>query len=597
MKFAKHFPRITLKRKLLIYFVLISFIPTALISVYNYNSSSKAIEDEAGMYNHAVLQNMLELVDKQVEQVDYFTEGLLLNPDILSLLRRSPEEAMIEDELRLKMYLDLEEQFRYTSVASYMLAVLIIGDNGFINRNGPYALYYEPGLLQTSDWFAKSKENRKTMMLSSPIPNQAKASGEKVVIPVVRTINDIDRRDRVGSLVILLSEKLFGELIANRAGDSEEEVYLIDRGGHIVSSNKEEFVGAQLTNRSFMGRIADGDEPYFMINENNKAGLVVYQQSDKSGLTLIKVIPMNSIDQQKRNLKNTTLLLLFGTVCIAYLFSLFMTWNFARPIKDLIVNVKRIARGDFDQPLSQHAHDELGALSKHIQEMAAQIQVHIEDKLQEQEERRKSEIKMLQSQINPHFLYNTLSSIKWMASMQKADGIEEMAGSLGRLLHSAVGDLREKTPLSEELKMIDEYINIQRIRYKGKVKFEKQVASEELLDCPVLRFTLQPLVENAIFHGIEPKKGIGTIKILIERTDANLIIRVWDNGVGMEQEKIEEIVRSINHKPGDQRRSIGLLNVFNRIRLVYGADYGLDIASEVGMFTQVTISLPLEHTE
>jgi len=148
MKISKRFAAITLKKKLLIYFVLVSFIPAALISVYNYASAVKAIENDIGRYNDTVLTNLLGQAEKQIEQINYFTEGLLLNQEIIALLRRSPEEASIEDEKWLKVFLDLEEQFRYTSVASYMLALLIVGDNGFVNRNGPYALHYDVGKLK-----------------------------------------------------------------------------------------------------------------------------------------------------------------------------------------------------------------------------------------------------------------------------------------------------------------------------------------------------------------------------------------------------------------------------------------------------------------
>jgi two-component system sensor histidine kinase YesM len=186
------------------------------------------------------------------------------------------------------------------------------------------------------------------------------------------------------------------------------------------------------------------------------------------------------------------LLLLGSTIFLCWWFSLFLSDNFTRPIHF-------------------HNDNEINDLGQNIAKMARDIQRLLEESLRQEQEKRAVEIKMLQGQINPHFLHNTLNSIKWMAALQGADGIKEMTNCLGKLLEAVMGEVNQKITLAAELQILDDYLYIQRIRYKGKVDFKKVIADKGILRYLIVKFTLQPLVENAIFHGIEPKRRIGRI--------------------------------------------------------------------------------------
>jgi two-component system sensor histidine kinase YesM len=245
-----------------------------------------------------------------------------------------------------------------------------------------------------------------------------------------------------------------------------------------------------------------------------------------------------------------------------------------------------------------------------INRQAGELAALMEKRIDDEKKARDLEYRMLQSQINPHFLYNTLNSIKWMASIQNASGIAEMTTALSRLLRTLTKDTRKTASLGEELALLDDYLVIQKYRYGDSVTVKKEIAEDSLLDTLVPRFTLQPLVENAIFHGLEPKGGgIITVRARTDPEDPALtLVSIEDNGVGMSGETIAKIrlaqgkaagAGGCGQEPGggDVFRKLGLRNVEERLRYAFGKDTGsggLSIASEEGKYTVITITLKRE---
>ena len=225
-------------------------------------------------------------------------------------------------------------------------------------------------------------------------------------------------------------------------------------------------------------------------------------------------------------------------------------------------------------------------MGRGVNRMTREITELMDERLADEKNKRDLEYRMLQSQINPHFLYNTLNSIKWMASIQNASGIAEMTTALSRLLRTISRDSRTMVPLKDELATLDEYLVIQKYRYGDSVIMEKKIPDPALLDTMIPRFVLQPLIENAIFHGIEPR-GSGIITIEVKGQGDNVAVSVTDNGVGMNSGSIDAF-----RKSEGIFREVGMHNVDERLRCAFGTEYGLSIDSEEGKFTTVTITLP-----
>lgn len=200
---------------------------------------------------------------------------------------------------------------------------------------------------------------------------------------------------------------------------------------------------------------------------------------------------------------------------------------------------------------------------------------------------------MLQSQINPHFIYNTLNSIKWMAVTQGADGISEMTTALSRLLRSISKGTRDLIPICDELALLNDYFTIQQYRYGGTIKMNVIVDDDELNDCLINKFTLQPLVENAIFHGIEPKQSTGHITIHVAHDGlSDITVSVEDDGIGMDAGQIEKIFSEGSNDKSQFFKEIGLMNIHKRIKYEFGEQYGIFIESEPGLYTRMIVHIP-----
>lgn len=269
----------------------------------------------------------------------------------------------------------------------------------------------------------------------------------------------------------------------------------------------------------------------------------------------------------------------------------------ATPILSLQRQIERLGSGDLTPDSGLEWNNELGDIGRGINDMTRNVTALMEKRIEDERQKQDLEYRMLQNQINPHFIYNTLSSIKWMATIQHASGIAEMTTALSRLLKSLSKGNERLVPLYEEFALINDYFIIQQYRYGGTITLEVDYIEDERLarTCLIPRFTLQPLVENAIFHGIEPRGQAGSVLIRVVRdTDSSdVLLSLEDDGVGMTPEQLAKAVS----EPGPEEaaakfRHVGIWNVHRRLQYSFGEAYGLSIRSTPGAGTTVTVRLP-----
>ncbi len=292
------------------------------------------------------------------------------------------------------------------------------------------------------------------------------------------------------------------------------------------------------------------------------------------------------------------LILLVSAIGIVINRLLYRTINL--PVQQLQQQISSIAQGNFIRNTSIEWKHELGDIGRGINDMSEQIQELLDHVVKEEREKQDLEYKMLQSQVNPHFLYNTLNSIKWMASIQGADGIAEMTTALSRLLKSISKGTKILVPLREELALLNDYFTIQKYRYGGTITMDIHVEDDAFLDVSIVKFTLQPLVENSIFHGIEPKGTAGHIDITVSKKNENdLIIEVLDDGVGMDEQQIKYL---LSDKPNDAQdgkseffREFGIRNVNKRLQYEFGISSGISIESTEGSYTKMILLIPITN--
>ncbi|MEG0689047.1 MAG: histidine kinase, partial [Hungatella sp.] len=261
------------------------------------------------------------------------------------------------------------------------------------------------------------------------------------------------------------------------------------------------------------------------------------------------------------------------------------------PIKELEKSVNALEAGALDAEVYAGGSYEIQHLGSSIKHMARQIQVLMNDIVTEHESKRKSEFDTLQSQINPHFLYNTLDIIVWMIENERQSEAVKAVTALARFFRISLSKGKSIIPVRDELEHVRNYLMIQEMRYKNKFTYTIE-AQEEVLELASLKLMLQPLVENAIYHGMEFMDGDGEIQIRASLCEGDLQFSIYDNGFGMTAEQVAGLLTETGHVPSGRGSGIGVNNVNKRIHLYFGEQYGLTILSEPDEGTTILIHLP-----
>lgn len=329
--------------------------------------------------------------------------------------------------------------------------------------------------------------------------------------------------------------------------------------------------------------IADGKTYRVDIRPLSKSGLSIYSCTDLSAI---------SIDNRRKTYAVTVVII--SVLLTSFGITAIISNHITKPLQKMIARIKRISEGDFSiDPKSETSNDEIGQVFKIVNEMSSSIDRLIKESVEQNEQKKNIEIDLLQSQVNPHFLYNTLDSIHWMAVIQKNTGISNITRSLSNLLKNMSKGFSQKITLEEELSLLEDYVTIQSIRYMETFELINHI-DKKFYHYRIIKLTLQPLVENAIFHGIEPSGVYGTITLDAREEEDYLIISVTDTGVGMTSEELERILDTSTRKTRNSMNGIGIGNVHKRLQLVYGHPCGLTIESSQDIGTCISVRIKKE---
>ncbi|MDE5699851.1 MAG: sensor histidine kinase [Lachnospiraceae bacterium] len=393
---------------------------------------------------------------------------------------------------------------------------------------------------------------------------------------------------------IFLSPKLYADELKKK--DSGNEMLVVTYRGERVAAMYEDPADRE-ENDALVAQVLSSEEyaGIFSKKVHGKECMVAWNQDMKSGIVTIEILDMELLKDDRMMLIQTVVVILLACTALGIMLSIFFSRMVRRPIERLVQHIGHIGEGDFQQDMELEREDEIGEIGRCINNMSGQIEQLMKKKVEDEKEKKNLELQMLQAQINPHFLYNTLDSIKWIAVIQKNSGIIKAVTALSKLLKNMAKGFNEKVTVREELDFVNDYITLEKLKYAE--MFDVQVTVEEpaLWEAKIIKLTLQPLVENAIFSGIEPKGKNGLICIrVLQETDCLQIV-VWDNGIGIPKEKVKVLLTEDNNLRSDRMSSIGIANVNRRIQLVYGENYGLSVESRYNEYTKVSVTIPLEY--
>ena len=444
------------------------------------------------------------------------------------------------------------------------------------------------------DWFISALEKTENQHFSYPHVQYVFDSNEnqyRWVVSLSRAVELTEGTSTTqGVLLVDLSysslEHLFDGVTTGKGG----YVYLISSDGEILYHPRIQLIdsGRLQENNMVAAGYKDGNHQENFRGEDR---IITVKSIGYTGWKVVGVTPKNVVSL---NSIKTRLFIVFLITLILFILALINSYISSRitnPIKELEKSVGILEEGDLETPIFIGGSYEIQHLGNSIKNMTKQIRVLMDDIVEEHEAKRKQEFDTLQSQINPHFLYNTLDIIVWMIeNEQKAEAVKAVT-ALARFFRISLSKGKSVITVKDELEHVRNYLMIQHMRFKNKFSYEIQ-AEEDCLDLTSLKLVLQPLVENAIYHGMEFMDGDGEIAITVWRTEDDLYMAVKDNGLGMTEEQVESLFSDQVHVTSKKGSGIGVKNVNERIKLYFGEKYGLTIDSEPDEGTSITICLP-----
>lgn len=328
------------------------------------------------------------------------------------------------------------------------------------------------------------------------------------------------------------------------------------------------------------------------VKINNVEYFIANCYSDYSGWRTVGVIPesefSNSIRPVYQALSICILVCLFLVILVSFEISSTVT----SPISKLSHLMEKAEGGDFSVRFQAMHRDEIGVLGSSFNHMLEHIDELIHELYEEKQIRLEAQLKSLQEQIKPHFLYNTLDTISWMARAQDAMDVVHLVDALTNMFRIGLSSGRDYISLAEEKNHVANYLYIQKVRYQDRLRYSIEIP-EQYDTCIVPKLILQPLVENAIYHGVKLKRSGGMIRVTAQAENGKLYLRVWDDGAGISPERLNTL-RQRQNRPKGEKSGFGLSYIAERIELSYGSQYGIDIDSQEGQYTQVTLCLPLQ---
>lgn len=575
--------------------ILTVTIPLLILSIITYLFSIESAKNEYQNSSNLILNNLSFNFDQYLQSIEMGALTAQLDTQLQNALDNWGGDNVEQDYVQSLEYASAIEHFISTieMTIDNVDSVQIYKDNHVFYSTLKKSVY-DVSNVTNEDWYKQTIEQKGRIVLFGTHTPFNRVNSNDPVISIARVINKNGTRQPLGVLLIDIRLDSLRSIL-NLSENSKRNFVILDPTSRVIYASDSNQVHPNQTfkpaiqlqlndlQKEFGNFYAPVDGTYSFFN---------FVTSTYSGWTVIQYIEEQEMTRHAEMLRKVILSLAFCSIGTAMLFMVILYVRVTKPIIFLSKQVKRIGQGQFDANLTSKRQDEFGILYKGISKMVTDLQAYIERATILKAQQQLAHYRALKSQINPHFLANALESIQMKAVINKQIDIAEMVGVLGQLFRINIQSGKETVTLEEELTHIRLYIQVQQIRFGDKIQYIENLAptSESM---QMLHFSLQPLVENGIVHGLERKYGAGVLEVSSILSGKDLLIRVQDNGVGIEVEQLHLLQnRLAEYSDILLEEHIGLKNVHDQIRYYFGEPYGIEIDSIVGAGTTVTIRIP-----
>jgi two-component system sensor histidine kinase YesM len=564
---------------------LLPIVTITAVSNLIYNNSISDIQNDN---TEQTIQQISTNVDFYMRNMENIINTLSVDPRVINFL--NSKELVNNKNTEVMEYEVTKAIMSFTPFHPEIAGIMVVNKNDLYVSDIMYRISTDP--LVNEKWYIQATENiEKIQLFRKPVGrniNNVFQFCADDVVSMCKAVIDDKTGECLGVILIDMKLDIIKSVIESVKPGKTGFVYILDSNDEIVYAPVNDVVY----------RIKDD----WISNFNNE--IIVKRIKDKdyklmsktSNYTLWKAVGVFPLDESNRVLsyiKYYSFSVALFTLVLAGILAMVFTSSIANPITKLRRLMKRTEDGDFNVFFKNKYTDEIGELGNSFNNMIQEIKNLIHLVQVEEKCKRKAEISILQAQIKPHFLYNTLDTIQWMAEEHGADDIIHVVNALTNLLRIGLSKGKEVIKVRDEIMHIESYLIIQKVRYEDKLDYEINIP-EELMNLEVIKLILQPIVENAIYHGIKEKRGKGKITIEGKVIDNKLCFTITDNGKGITQDKLKHINKILNGKsPVKINIGFGIYNVNERIRLSYGEEFGIVFYSTEDIGTKVEIWHPV----
>ncbi len=581
--------RISIRKRLLLLFSIQILIPLLFMGTMLYRTSRDIIQSKSIDYTGDILK-MVELrIEDFSNNVKVASQDMLYDRVIYDILAEdsrnklsnlsSYEEVYAVNNILRKACLSREEIQSIALISNYQNYYTYDSNIGraSIEQLVPYEKMKAVALEAGGEavWFLDMDEQ-----------------GEVKNLYITRSIYDISNYEEIGLMAILIRKEALEGVYGDLSTEFMQSIAIVSDAGEWIIGSGERTRRLQETydELDFKGENHSVDE--------ERRILLSFKELENPNWRILAEISVDKLNEDLYAFRTYFMIIIAATLLILSVLSIFFAMDILTPIKRLVQGMKTMQESKTHDEIIIDRQDELGYLSQCFNDMSREIDILVNRVYKEQLTRKEAEIKTLQAQINPHFLFNTLESINWMARLNNVDEISEMVTALSALMEAGIGKGGPLVTIKEEIDFVDSYILIMKNRYGERLDFNKSIDSS-LLGIKVPKLLLQPLVENAIYHGVDKFRKQGKIYLIIRKIDQRVEIEVLDNGQGMTEENIRELNKNLNEGNDaylfseNSGMGIGLKNVNRRIKLFYGVEYGVRVESIYEEYMKVVVTIPV----
>ncbi|WP_176461798.1 sensor histidine kinase [Anaeromicrobium sediminis] len=584
----------SVRSKLILAFVILIICPSTIIGSVLYIKSVNILQEKTGQIMITNLKQDVKAVENCLTETYYLAIRLSSSNETIEEIQTVIEA---DKETRKKELMNMSSEYSRTAKKYRYIDSIYI----YIPKiKTVMTTYGMKNIISVKDdenfkWLRlikKGKTNPNNWISILNIKDDF-FSHEKNFFTISKQIKNFNHEESLGELRVNVDERvLFFNFLNNGGKKLKNIVFVIDEEGRVVSHPKVDLIGLNFSKKPYIKFILNREEGYFVDTVGGKKHLITFVTSKLTNYKIVSLIDQNEIISEIKDIKSHAIsvmgICMIVSVIIGFIFSL----NIYEPIKKLKYSMEEVGKGDFNIKIIEKREDEFGILNKGFNQMVMKVNNLFNEVYVQKLLKKEAELQALQSQVAPHFMYNTLNSIRCVAILQESKTVAEMLGALIELLQLSAGNKMDFITLDEEIKQVKNYILLQKFRYRDLFQVRYEI-DKSILMCKVPKLILQPLVDNSIRYGINLRRGDGIIKIRVIKDEKDILLEVEDNGVGMTVDEIKEIIRG---KKEQKVGGTGINNINKRIKLYFGDCYELTMRNreEGGLIVRMRIPMTFE---